>query len=455
MLQSHTSDLTHGPVTRQLIRFALPLLVGSLVQLMYSTVDMMFVGQYLGGGAAAAVGASSMIVNCIVGFFSGLSVGVGVTAGRAMGAGDTDRLRGIIHTAAALTLLLSAMFTAGGITLAPAFLSAMDVPPEIMPDAVLYIRIYLLSLLAIVSYNIGAGIIKALGNSSSPMLYQLLGGAANIGGNWLFICVLHLGVQGAAMTTLLSQTLAAMLTAGHLFRLPEEYCLHIRRIRLESHLAGEILRIGFPAAVQAIILSASNAVVQTNINRLGVESIAAFTAYYKAENLIYFPIMAVGQACSAFVSQNIGAGDLLRTRQGTRSSLLIGIPVTVAVSALSLLFAPQLFGAFYKEAEVIALSCRIARVSFSLYFLYVFLEVYAASIRAAGKALVTMGITILNMCVIRLGVLKLLMLHTEDAAGIAAVYPITWACSALCMFAYYRSGRWMPETLREDRRHIL
>ena len=147
MLQSHTSDLTHGPVTRQLIRFALPLLVGSLVQLMYSTVDMMFVGQYLGGGAAAAVGASSMIVNCIVGFFSGLSVGVGVTAGRAMGAGDTDRLRGIIHTAAALTLLLSAMFTAGGITLAPAFLSAMDVPPEIMPDAVLYIRIYLLSLL--------------------------------------------------------------------------------------------------------------------------------------------------------------------------------------------------------------------------------------------------------------------------------------------------------------------
>ena len=135
-----------------------------------------------------------MIVNCIVGFFSGLSVGVGVTAGRAMGAGDTDRLRGIIHTAAALTLLLSAMFTAGGITLAPAFLSAMDVPPEIMPDAVLYIRIYLLSLLAIVSYNIGAGIIKALGNSSSPMLYQLLGGAANIGGNWLFICVLHLSL---------------------------------------------------------------------------------------------------------------------------------------------------------------------------------------------------------------------------------------------------------------------
>lgn len=447
MIRSHTLDLTRGPVARQLIRFALPLLVGSLVQLMYSTVDMMFVGRYLGEGPAAAVGASGMIVTCIVGFFSGLSVGVGVTAGKALGACRTDRLRRIIQTAAAMTLLLSVLLTAAGIALAPALLSAMDIPPEIMPDAVLYIRIYLLSLLSIVSYNIGTGIIKALGNSSFPMLYQLLGGAANIGGNWLLICVLHLGVRGAALTTLLSQTLAAALTAIHLFHLPEEYRLRIRSIRLEPRLAGEILRIGIPAAVQAIILSLSNVIVQTHINRLGVESIAAFTAYYKAENLIYFPIMAVGQACSAFVSQNIGAENLSRTRLGIRTSLLIGIAVTVAVSALSLLFAPQMFGLFYRDGGVIALGCRIARVSFSFYFLYVFLEVYAASIRAAGKAMATVGITILNMCFVRVGVLKLLMLRTADAAGIAAVYPITWACSALCMFLYYQSRHWVPENL--------
>lgn len=450
----HSLDLTRGPVAKQLVRFALPLLAGSLVQLMYSTVDMMFVGRYLGGGPAAAVGASSMIVSCIVAFFSGLSTGVGVTAGKAAGSRNHDLLRRTIHTSAALTLLLSALLTVAGIAFAPLILSTMDTPPEIMPDAVLYIRIYMLSLLAIVSYNISAGIIKALGNSSSPMLCQLLGGAANIGGNWLFICVLRLGVLGAAMTTLLSQTLAAALTVRCLLRLPEAYRLRVRGIRLEPRLAGNILRTSIPAAVQAVIVSASNIIVQANINRLGVESIAAYTVYYKAENLIYFPVMAIGQACSAFVSQNTGAGDFVRTRRGVRTSLFIGVCVTVSLSALSLLFAPRLFGLFYKETDVIALSCRIARTAFPFYFLYVFLEVYAASIRAAGKAMVTMAITILSMCVVRVGVLKLLMLHAADAAGIAAVYPVSWACAALCTFLYYRSGRWIPGYQKENGRRI-
>jgi Na+-driven multidrug efflux pump len=254
----------------------------------------------------------------------------------------------------------------------------------------------------------------------------------------VFICVLKLGIEGAALTSLLSQTVAALLTIRNLFYLPEQYKLRLKQIRLELKLLGEILNIGVPAAVQAIALSLSNMFVQTSINRLGVSSMAAFTAYYKAENLIYFPIMATGQACSNFVSQNVGAGKLDRAKQGTTESILIGVATTLTLSALSVIFAASIFSLFNKDPEVIYLGCKIARTAFPFYFIYVFLEVYAASIRGAGNALATMVITLFNMCVVRLVVLKLLVSLSPTVVGIAAVYPITWACSAACMFIYYK-----------------
>lgn len=442
------NDLTHGNITGQLVSFALPLLVGALIQQLYSTVDMMFVGRVLGTQAAAAVGSSGMIVNCIVGFFTGLSVGVGVVVGNSVGSGDEDRLRRVIHCAAALTLVMGITLLAGGVALAPALLSWMDTPRDILPQAALYIRIYLCSILSIVSYNVGTGILKALGDSRTPTLYQLLGGIANVIGNWLFICVLRWGVAGAALTTLLSQTLAAGLTVSHLFRLPENYRLRIRSIRLESRLCGQILSVGIPSAVQAIMLNLSNVIIQVNINRLDVLSIAAFTAYYKVENFIYYPIMAVSQAASAFVSQNIGARKLDRARQGTRTAIVLGVGVALSTSAVVLLGSRYAFGLFSADPEVIALGTTLGWVSFPFYFLYVFLEVYGAAIRGAGKAMPTMVISLLNFCAIRVSVIHVLMALFHSAPGVVAVYPITWVTTSLCMYAYYRSNRWIPPDLR-------
>ena len=436
-MKSKSYDLTQGNITAQLVNFALPLLIGALIQQLYSTVDMMFVGRVLGTTSAAAVGSSSMIVNCIVGFFTGLSVGVGVVVGKTLGSGDHDKLRRIIHCAAALTLLMGVFFTAAGLLLAPAILGWMDVPADILPEAVRYIRIYLCSILSIVSYNIGTGILKALGNSKSPTLYQLLGGIANVAGNYVFICLFRWGVVGAALTTLLSQTLAACLTLRHLFHLPEDYRLHVRQIRLEGKLCGEILSVGIPSAVQAVVISFSNVIVQTNINRLDVTSIAAFTAYYKVENIVYYPIMAVGQACSAFVSQNVGANQIQRARTGTRTAILLGVGVTIVTSCLVVFGGNVAFSLFSKDPAVIAVGTRIGRVAYSFYFLYVFLEVFAAAVRGAGKAMRTMIISLVNMCVIRIAVLELMMHLFHDAASIAAVYPITWAATAACMFVCY------------------
>lgn len=447
-MAKRTNDLTQGNITSQLISFALPLLIGALIQQLYSTVDMMFVGKVLGTSAAAAVGSSGMIVNCIVGFFTGLSVGVGVVVGTSVGSGDKERLRKVIHCAAGLTLVMGVIFLVAGLTLAKTILGWMNTPEDILPQAAAYIRIYLCSVLSIVSYNVGTGILKALGDSKTPTVYQLLGGIANVIGNYFFIVVFRLGVVGAAMTTLLSQTLAAALTVSHLFKLPEEYRLKIRNISLEPKLSREILSVGIPSAVQAIMISLSNMIVQSGINKLDVLSIASFTAYYKVENIIYYPIMAVGQACSAFVSQNIGAGKLDRARGGTKKAITLGVGVTLVISWSVVLGAKYAFSLFSNDPAVIDLGSRIGRVAYPFYFLYVFLECFAASIRGAGKAMPTMVITIVNMCLVRVTVLTILMYVFHTAVGVAAVYPITWFCTAACMFGYYKSGKWIPESLR-------
>ena len=437
-------DLTRGPIGKQLTAFALPLFAGSLIQLLYNTVDLMFVGRILGAEASAAVGASSLIVTCILGVFTGLSVGVGVAAAKAVGSGDTGKLKDIIRTAAGLTCLLALVFTVLGFLMAPMCLRWMRTPEEILPSAVGYLRLYLLSLISIVSYNIGSGILRALGNTRSPVLYQLFGGIANLLGNTLFIYCLNWGVQGAALATACSQGLAALLTVGHLCRMKTEYRLRLRQMKLDKAICKAFLAVGIPSAVQSVVITLSNLIVQSHINVLGVDSIAAFTAYFKVENFIYLPIMAFGQACSTFTSQNIGARQVERVKKGVNTSLLLGVAVTIATSALTLAFSRFAFHLFARDASVVALGSQIAWVAYPFYFVYVFLEVYASAIRGAGKALPAMGIILVNMCLVRICVLKGILFFQPSVIGVAAVYPITWVCTAVCLLLYYRSNRWLP-----------
>ncbi|MDE7243439.1 MAG: polysaccharide biosynthesis C-terminal domain-containing protein, partial [Oscillospiraceae bacterium] len=269
-------DLTHGAIGKQLLSFALPLFIGSLIQLLYNAVDLIFVGRILGKEASAAVGSSSLIVTCILGFFTGL--GAGVVAAQAVGSGQKEKLDRIIHCAAGLTAVLAGVCTVLGFVMAPLFLTWMSTPEDVMDSAVVYIRLYLLSLIAIVSYNIGSGLLRAFGNSRLPMLYQLAGGLTNVAGNTLFIYVLGWGVRGAALSTACSQGLAAFLTVRRLCIGTGSCRLRLRQICIDRNICGQFLSIGIPAAVQSIVITLSNILVQTNINRLGVDSMAAFTA---------------------------------------------------------------------------------------------------------------------------------------------------------------------------------
>ena len=443
-------DLTQGPIGRQLLTFAVPLFAGSLIQLLYNTVDLIFVSHILGKEASAAVGASGLIVSCLLGFFTGLGVGIGVVTAKTVGQGKVPQLDRILHSAAGLTVLLAAVSTAVCLLLALRFLVWMRTPASVMDSAVVYLRLYLLSLLSIVSYNVGAEILRAFGDSRTPMLYQLAGGIANVLGNTLFIYLLDWGVRGAALSTVCSQSLAALLVVRRLRTLREDCCLRLSRIHIEWYICKKFLAVGLPAAVQSIMITLSNIIVQASINQLGVDSIAAFTAYFKVENFVYLPIVALGQAASTFTSQNVGAARMDRVERGARTLLAMGLAVTALLSGLTVLFSRAAFGLFATEPEVVALGCQIARIVFPFYFLYAILESLSSVIRGAGKALPVTAVTVAGLCVVRIVLLRLIVHAFPGAAGVAAVYPLTWACTSSCLALYYRSGRWVPDGLADQ-----
>lgn len=441
-------DMTKGPIARQLILFALPLLATSLIQQLYNTVDLIFVGQILGKEAAAAVGASSLLVTCMVGFFTGISVGMGVVAAKAFGGSRYGDLQKTIHTAMGIALFGGAVLTAVGIVFAPVFLAWLDTPADILELATTYIRLYFVSLISMIAYNFAAGILRALGNSRSPMLYQLIGGLSNVAANTLFIWILDMGVKGAAIATVISQSVAMLLAVWHLCNLPGNYALELKKIRIELGKTKEILVIGVPSGIQAMVITLSNLIVQAHINGLGVNDIAAFTAYFKVELFIYLPIMAFGQAATTFTGQNIGAGRLDRVRRGFRVGVLVGLLTVVSLSAVLLLLSDFAFGLFVPEAEVIAIGGQIVSVTFPLYFLYLLMEMLSSTIRGAGQAMPPMVIILVCVCGLRILLLTLLDPWIAAASDIAIVYPITWAVTVLALFGYYKTNRWVPKRLK-------
>jgi putative MATE family efflux protein len=439
----HGQRLTEGPIGKSLIFFALPLLGSSLVQQLYHTVDLIFVGRFVGLEAAAAVGASGLLVTCLIGFFTGLSVGAGVVAATYFGAEDKTKLKKTIHTAMTVSLVGGAFFLLLGYLLAPTFLKWLNTPADIFDLATTYIRIYFFSLISIVSYNIGAGLLRALGNSKAPMIYQLIGGIVNVLANVLFVLILGWGVKGSALATFFSNTLVALMLFYHLSRLENDYRLRIKELRLDPVVLKRLLYIGLPAGFQSIVITLSNLVVQYHINGLGVVSIAAFSAYFKVEQFIYLPIVAFGQAVTTFTGQNVGACLLNRVKQGVKISLILGIGTTLALSNGVLFFSDQAFGLFYSEAEVIGLGRKLAAIAYPFYFFYVILEVLASSVRGAGKALPPMVIVLANLCLLRTALLEIITQAYYTAEILVLVYPITWAATAICLSIYYLKGNWL------------
>lgn len=431
-------DLTKGSIWKQLFLFALPLLGTSLIQQLYNTVDLLFVGNFVGKGASASIGSSALIINCLVGFFTGMSVGTSVAVAKAIGAKNHKKLSRHIHTVIAFSFLGGLTLTLIGYIGSPYFLEWVGVPEEIVPMSLAYMRIYFLSMISVVTYNLGSGIVRAMGDSRSPMLIQLFGGIVNVIMNTVFIVVLQLGVVGAAYATLFSQTAAACMVLYYLVKKSDTCKLHFTQLRIDKNSLLEIVKVGVPSGLQSIIITFSNIIIQSQINSFGVDTMAAFSVYVKVELLLYLPIVSFGQAMTTFVGQNMGAGDLKRVHQGTKICTLMGIGFAIGASAILLPLGGHVFAMFNNDPTVIAYGRQIIGITFPCYWIYVILEVLCATLRGQGKAVTSMLITVSNICVLRTAVLFGILSYFHDLRGIAASYPISWAATAVCLYVYYR-----------------
>lgn len=432
-----SGDLTKGPITRRLLLFALPLLLGSLVQQLYNTVDLIFAGNLLGTQASAAIGASSLLITCLVGFFGGMSVGSGVIIAQVFGAQDNDRLSKALHNSVALSIAGGAILMVSGLLLAPWFLETISTPADIIDNGVLYLRVYAVSFFPVIAYNLGAGALRALGDSKHPLYAQIVGGLANVALDYLLLVTLNMGIAGIALATLFSQGVAATYVLWRMTRLDDAYALRARKIAFDADILKRVLAIGVPAGAQSLVITLSNVIAQYFINSLGTNAIAAFAAYFKIELIIYLPIVAFGQAIMTYAGQNFGAGEYERIRQGTLRCAAISMAIAGATSVAALAAGWYLFRIFNGDAAVIEQGQRLIGVTFPFYFIYCILQIFGDSMRGLGKSRTPMIIILANICVIRSLLLFAIVPGNPIIESVGITYPITWALTSACMLGYY------------------
>lgn len=441
-MKNNSHTLTKGSVGKGILLFALPLLGSSLIQQLYSTVDLIFVGQLLGTKASAAIGASGLIVTCMIGFFNGMAVGTNVFAARHYGARRFEQLKKLMQTIFWTGIIGGFLLTVIGLVLSPVFLTWMGTPESIFPLAVRYLRIYMASMISVVSYNLLSGVLRALGDSRTPMLYQFFGGIINVFADFIFLYVFHMGVEGTAFATLFSQTFAAIGVMIHLYRLKKPYALRIRFSDCSLKEFTDILKVGVPAGVQSIIITLSNIIIQSQINTLGVTSVASFTVYFRVELIIYLPIVALGQAVVSFIGQNYGAGNWERIKKGNRLCIFGGSLITFAACILLIIAMSVILNVFTKDAAVAAQTLEIVKVTFPFYFFYTVLECFSSNLRGFGKAFLPMIVTVISFCGFRIVALFALMAKNPSPDKVALSYPISWGIAAAAMaMLYVRNNR--------------
>lgn len=430
-------NMTSGSIFLPLIRFILPLIGSSLFQQLYNTVDFLFVGNFLTKTSAAAVGASATMISITVGLFAGISVGTSVVAAQAVGSRDTEKGERALHTSVVFGIIGGAAVMAAGMVFAPQLLTALRTPSEVMDEAVLYIRIYLLSVPMLVFYNMVSGGLRAQGDSDTPFRVMAVCGVMNVLLDALFVVWIPLGVAGVAVATAVTQSMSALFIGIKAASPERELRLSAKKLRIDGKVLAKVLKIGLPTGVQTVILTFSNVMVQYYINDFGETAVAAFAAYYKVENLIYLPITAFGQAATTFSGQNTGAAQFRRVLKGTLIMVLTGCAVTACIAYAILLDPRTVFTWFIKDQSVVTDALKIALVSFPLYWIYPILEVLGGSVRGMGYSLGAMIVTVVCMCVIRVSLLAYFSAAHHTIESLGSVYPITWACAAFSFTVFF------------------
>ena len=448
--------MLHGPIWNKLPQFALPVAATAILEQLFNASDVAVVGNFTGAErtlAVAAVGANNSIIGLIVNVFIGIALGANVVIANAVGRGDRDTVQKAVHTSVLVSVIGGVLVAILGELIAGPLLGALHVPDDVFPLALLYLRIYLAGMPVILLYNFEAAIFRSVGDTKVPLMALATSGVLNVLLNLFFVAVLHMTVNGVAIATVISNAFSAALLYRRLRRTDREVHLDPRQLRIDRAVLKRILHIGLPAGVQSAVFAVSNIVIQSAVNSLGTVVMAASSAAFSIEVITYDILNSFSQACTTFVGQNFGAGELKRCKKTLALCLLEGSVILVASVTVFLTFGKTLLAIFNRDPEVIATGyIRLVIVMLSHIFSLLY-EVLSGYLRGFGISVVPAVLTMIGVCGIRIAWIKLVFPQFQTFRSIMLAYPISLVSTALVIFiavVCYHPSKRFAEIKKED-----
>lgn len=439
-----SNQITEGVIWKQLLFFFFPILFGTFFQQLYNTTDAVIVGQFVGKEALAAVGGpAATLINLLIGFFTGLSSGATVILAQYYGAKKQEDVRNTVHTALALSIAGGAVIMVLGILFAGVALRAMNTPDEILLMSVVYMRVYFLGVIPSLIYNMGSGILRAVGDSKRPLYFLILSCLVNIILDVFFVTILKMGVVGVAVATALSQVISALMVIVALMRTEDSYRLSVNEIRFHPILLHNIIRIGLPAGIQSTMYSVSNLIIQSSINSFGTDTIAAWTAYGKVDGIFWMIMGAYGVSITTFAGQNFGAGKYDRIRKSVRICLGMAALTSILLSVIVLAGGRIFLRLFTDDPNVVSIGLGMMWVISPSYITYICIEILGGTTRGCGDAVPPMLMTCVGVCVLRVIWNLAVVPMRPEVSTVAFSYPLTWATTSILFIIYYLRGNWL------------
>lgn len=435
--------LTEGVIWKKIVAFAFPIFLGNLFQQLYNTADSLIVGNFVGSDALAAVSSSGSLIFLLIGFFHGISMGAGVVIARYFGAREPENVERAVHTTVAFGLVAGIALTVIGLLFTPTILVWMGTPADVLPNSILYFRVYFCGSLAFVMYNVFVGILHSTGDSRHPLIYLIISSVVNVVLDLLFVAVLGWSVGSAALATVLSQFTSALLCFIRLVRSKEEYRICVSRIRFDLPILKLVIQNGLPSGIQNSIIALANVVVQSNINEFGKMAMAGCGSYSKVEGFGFLPITCFAMSLTTFISQNLGAKQYDRAKKGARFGILCSIIMAEIVGIVIFFAAPVLISAFNSDPQVVAYGVIQAHTVTLFYFLLAYSHCLAGIFRGAGRSTIPMIVMLLCWCVIRVTYITIIVRFIPVINVIFWAYPLTWTLSSIIFTVFYFKSDWM------------
>ena len=433
--KTYEIDMLHGAILPKLLRFAVPLTLSTMLQLLFNAADVVVVGRWAGDNSLAAVGSNTSLIALLTNMFLGLSIGANILAARHFGAHEDEELSKTVHTSILLSLYSGVFLTVIGILGARTILIWMQCPANVLDLATLYLRIYFAGMTATMLYNFGAALLRASGDTQRPLYYLFASGVVNVILNLVFVIGFSMSVAGVALATIISQTVSALLVTGMLVREEGALRLDLRRLAFHAGTLKQILLIGLPAGLQSTVFSLSNVVIQSSINSFGSMVVAGNSASSNLEGFVYTAMNAFAQAAVTFTSQNIGARKYHNLDRVIRNCLLCVVVTGLVLGGGAALAGHQLLRFYSSDTAVIATGAERLRLICGFYLLCGIMDVLASSLRGLGYSVLPMVVSLVGVCVLRLVWIATIFQLNRTPFMLYISYPISWALTALVHLA--------------------